>query len=91
MMSTAPELRTVPRLRRYASSTDPANPEVTHDEREQPSKSRIIMAICARFAASATRVKSFRKASVEGVGGGGGGAMLGDGCVDDMADAWRCR
>lgn len=43
------------------------------------SKSRIITAICARFAASATRVKSLRKASVEaaalcdGAGGGGGG------------------
>lgn len=45
-------------------------------------------AICARFAASATRVKSRRKASVDGAWpakGAGGGAMVaaGDCCVDE--------
>jgi hypothetical protein len=34
--------------------------------RPQSSKSRIMMAICARLAASAMRVKSWRKMSVEG-------------------------
>jgi len=43
------------------------------------SRSRANTAICARFAASATSVKSRRKTSVEGVvvcRGGGGGAIL---------------
>ena len=52
--------------------------------------SRINTAICARFAASATRVKSFRKASVEVdlTCTGRGGTMLveGDWCVDDIID-----
>ncbi len=47
-------------------------------------------AIWARFAASATSVKSLRKASVEGalVGAGAGGTILlmGDCCVDDRAE-----
>lgn len=47
-------------------------------------------AICARLAASATRVKSFRKASVDGAlaGFGAGGTILlvGDCCVDDAAE-----
>jgi hypothetical protein len=47
-------------------------------------------AICALFAASATRVKSFRNTSVDGafISAGGGGAILfeGDCCVDDTAD-----
>src|SRR4051812_3169203 len=55
------------------------------------SMSRNKTAICARLAASATRVKSFRKISVEGlVGGRGrGGAIndVGDGCDEDTADA----
>ena len=53
-------------------------------------------AIWARFAASATSVKSLRKASVEGalVGAGAGGTILlmGDCCVDDCmldeVDRW---
>lgn len=52
------------------------------------SKSRISTAICARFAASATRVKSFRNTSVDAVltGFGAGGTILlvGDCCVEDM-------
>ncbi|KAJ4306138.1 hypothetical protein N0V88_000934 [Collariella sp. IMI 366227] len=55
------------------------------------SKSRINTAICARFAASATSVKSLRKASVEWVfaGGGGGGTILlcGDCCVVEKDEA----
>ena len=48
-------------------------------------------AIWARFAASATSVKSLRNASVDGAltGAGAGGTrllLLGDCCVDDMAD-----
>ncbi len=47
-------------------------------------------AIWARFAASATRVKSLRKASVDGalVGAGAGGTILlrGDCCVDDRVE-----
>jgi hypothetical protein len=47
-------------------------------------------AICARFAASATRVKSFRKASVEGAltgfGAGGTILVLGDCCVEEKRD-----
>jgi hypothetical protein len=47
-------------------------------------------AICARFAASATRVKSFRKASVEGAltgfGAGGTILVLGDCCVEEKTD-----
>lgn len=55
------------------------------------SKSRIMTAICARFAASATRVKSRRKASVEAdwpaMGSGcGAGLCAGDWCVDEAAD-----
>lgn len=54
------------------------------------SKSRMSTAICARFAASATRVKSFKKTSVEAalVGAGTGGTilLLGDCCVEDMAE-----
>lgn len=47
-------------------------------DRPTLSKSRIMTAICARLAASATRVKSLRKASVEGddMAAGGGGAIL---------------
>lgn len=52
------------------------------------SKSRISTAICARFAASATRVKSFKNTSVDGVltGFGAGGTILlvGDCCVEGM-------
>lgn len=55
------------------------------------SKSRISTAISARFAASASSVKSLRKVSVEGAltGCGAGGTILlvGDSCVDDRAEA----
>ena len=54
------------------------------------SKSRIMTAICARFAASATRVKSLRKASVEGalmLVGGGGVILLGEGWSEAAVDA----
>lgn len=56
------------------------------------SKSRMSIAICARFAASATSVKSFRNGSVddfllEGFGAGGTILLLvGDCWVDDMVD-----
>lgn len=58
----------------------------------QPSKSRTMTATCARFAASATREKSLRRASVEGAliwTGGGGPATatsVGDCCVDETTD-----
>ncbi|KAL7790029.1 hypothetical protein V8C37DRAFT_385193 [Trichoderma ceciliae] len=58
----------------------------------QSSKSRTMTATCARLAASATRVKSLRKGSVEGVlTWTGAGAMmaaklLGDGLVDEAED-----
>lgn len=61
-------------------------------DRPTLSKSRMSTAICARFAASATSVKSFKNASVEGVFGGAGcgGTILplakGDCCVEDMVD-----
>lgn len=55
------------------------------------SKSRIITAICARLAASATRVKSRRKGSVDepwSMGCGWGSALwAGDWCVNDAAEA----
>lgn len=57
------------------------------------SMSRISTAICARLAASATSVKSLRKASVDEPPliciGCCGGAILakGDCCVEDLADA----
>ena len=53
------------------------------------SMSRIRQAICARFAASATSVKSFRKESVEAdfiAGGGGGTMVVGDCCDEGRAD-----
>lgn len=54
------------------------------------SMSRISTAIWARFAASAIRVKSFRKTSVEGdfsgAGCGGTIAAVGDGCDEGIAD-----
>jgi hypothetical protein len=54
------------------------------------SKSRISTAICARFAASATRVKSFKNTSVDAVlaGFGAGGTILlvGDCCVEGMVE-----
>ena len=54
------------------------------------SKSRIMTAICARLAASATRVKSLRKVSVEGAltSTGAGGIILldGDDRTDEAAD-----
>lgn len=56
--------------------------------RATPSKSRIKTAIWARFAASATRVKSLRKTSVEDelpcTCGGGNGWFVGDRLVEDM-------
>lgn len=58
------------------------------DERATPSKSRINTAIWARFAASATRVKSLRKTSVDAdlicAGGGGRPWLVGDCCVEAM-------
>lgn len=56
------------------------------------SKSRTMTATCARLAASAMRVKSFRKGSVEGaltwMGAGTMAAaeLLGDGLVDEAVD-----
>ncbi|KAL2256544.1 hypothetical protein VTK26DRAFT_1505 [Humicola hyalothermophila] len=62
-------------------------------DRPMLSKSRINTAICARFAASATSVKSLRKASVEDAfgGAGRGGTILPlakgeDCCVEDVVD-----
>jgi hypothetical protein len=52
------------------------------------SKSRISTAICARFAASATRVKSFKNTSVDavlaGLGAGGTILLVGDCCIEAM-------
>jgi len=60
-------------------------------DRPMLSMSRIRQAICARFAASATSVKSFRKASVEAdlmcVGCGAAILAEGDWRVDDSIDA----
>jgi len=54
------------------------------------SNSRIMTAICARLAASATRVKSLRKTSVEGAltwtGAGGTILLDGDDWTDEAAD-----
>lgn len=63
-------------------------------DKPTPSKSRIKTAICARFAASATSVKSLRKASVDdddpSCGCRCGGAILveGDCRVDDSFEVW---
>lgn len=60
-------------------------------------KSRTIIATCARFAASATRLKSFSKASVEGGltsrGAGGGGNVLKafvDCVCGQLLAGWAC-
>ena len=61
-----------------------------YDDMPTLSNSRIMTAICARLAASATRVKSFKKASVEGAltSTGAGGTILldGDDRTDEAAD-----
>ncbi|KAK2065484.1 hypothetical protein LY76DRAFT_277722 [Colletotrichum caudatum] len=71
-------------------------PRASYD-RPQDSKSRIMTAIWARFAASATRVKSRRKASVDGaawpVAWGGGTNWFVDMCEEDEdteeVESWR--
>lgn len=65
--------------------------ELVNYEKLTLSKSRMRTAICARFAASATSVKSLRKGSVDAdepmwTGCGAAALVEGDCCVDDKDD-----